>query len=160
MKLRLVSLLAATAFFAACDCGQSQESVQASSEECDLNDAAPKPGTPQDFVTQVEDRVFFEFDKHNISHLYHQVLEKQAAWLLKYPATTAEVAGYCDLRGTVEYNDKLGQHRADAVKHKLVEMGVDTSRLSTISYGKRVTLVPGSTEEAYKQNRTAITVIK
>ena len=161
MKLRLASLLAATALFAACDCGQSQESVQASSDECDLKDAsAPEPGTPQDFVTQVEDRVFFEFDKQNISPLYRQVLEKQAAWLIKYPSTAAELAGYCDLRGTVEYNDKLGQRRAEAVKHKLVELGVDASRLSTISYGKRVTLVPGSTEEAYKQNRTAITVIK
>ncbi|MGL6187584.1 MAG: OmpA family protein, partial [Holosporales bacterium] len=86
--------------------------------------------------------------------------EKQAAWLLKYPERNAEVAGYCDARGTVEYNDKLGQRRADAARDYLTSLGVGASRLSTISYGKRVTLVPGSTEEVYAQNRVAITAIK
>jgi peptidoglycan-associated lipoprotein len=159
MKIRLASLLAATALLAACECGDSQEAT--TTGQCDAETVSgPTPGSEADFVTQVEDRVFFGFDKHDISPLYRQVLEKQAAWLTKYPSTSAEVAGYCDERGTVEYNDKLGQLRADVVRDELVKLGVDKSRLTTISYGKRVTLVPGSTNEAYKQNRTAITAIK
>lgn len=158
MKLRLATLFAVTALLAACDCGRDSEDATTSGACGDV--AGPTPGTAADFVTQVEDRVFFAFDKYDLTSGYRQVLEKQAAWLMKYPSTQAEVAGYCDARGTVEYNDKLGQRRADAARDYLASLGVDGSRLSTISYGKRVTLVPGTTEEAYQQNRTAITAIK
>jgi peptidoglycan-associated lipoprotein len=160
MKLRLASLVALTAFVTACECDDTNEATTSGAgTEC-KDIAGPTPGTAADFVTQVEDRVFFGFDKYALSHNYRQVLEKQAAWLLKYPETKAEIAGYCDERGAVEYNDKLGERRAMAAKKYLGSLGVHDSRLSTISYGKRVTLVPGHTEEAYAQNRTAITAIK
>jgi peptidoglycan-associated lipoprotein len=158
MKLRLATLFMLTTFLAACECGDSEEATTSGQGGSDV--AGPTPGTAADFVTNVEDRVFYGFDRYDLAPESRAVLEKQAAWLLKYPERHAEVAGYCDARGTVEYNDKLGQRRADAARDYLTSLGVTASRLSTISYGKRVTLVPGSTEEVYAQNRVAITAIK
>ncbi len=158
MTFRLAALCAAALLTVACECGDTEEVTTSTHQE----DACtgPVPGSAADFLANVDDRVFFAFDKSDLTASDRCVLEKQAAWLLKYPKVTAEIAGYCDARGTVEYNDKLGQRRADSSKSYLCSLGVDSCRLSTISYGNRVTLVPGTTEEDYAQNRTAITTIK
>ena len=159
MKLRLASLLLLSLGMVACECSDTEEATTSSNGNM-IDVSGPTPGTAADFVAHVEDCVLFAFDRYQLTPEDRMLLEKQAVWLLKYPTTMIEVAGYCDARGTVEYNDKLGQHRADASRDYLVSLGVDASRISTISHGKRIVLVPGDTEEAYAHNRAAITVVK
>jgi peptidoglycan-associated lipoprotein len=87
-------------------------------------------------------------------------LDRQAAWLAKYAQNNVQIAGNCDERGTEEYNLALGQRRADATRRYLVAKGVSGARITTISYGKERPTALGSNEEAWAQNRNAITSVK
>jgi peptidoglycan-associated lipoprotein len=118
------------------------------------------PGSEQDLVANVGDRVFFSTAKQNLTPEADATLDKQAAWLSRYPAVSVQVAGNCDDRGTEEYNIALGQRRANAARDYLVAKGVASSRISTISYGKDQPTAQGDDEEAWKQNRNAITSVK
>jgi peptidoglycan-associated lipoprotein len=118
-----------------------------------------QPGSKEDFVQNVGDRVFFDFDKSDIKPEGRQVLQRQADWLKKYPNVTVTVEGHCDERGTREYNLALGERRATAVKKMLLALGVPANRVSTISYGKERPAVVGSNEAAWAQNRRGVTVI-
>ncbi len=117
------------------------------------------PGSQQDLEASAGDRVFFAFDRSDISSEAQQTLTRQADWLRRYPNVTVTIEGHCDERGTREYNLALGERRAQAVKNVLVALGIPASRISTISYGKERPAVVGSTEEAYAQNRRAVTVV-
>jgi peptidoglycan-associated lipoprotein len=117
------------------------------------------PGSQQDLEASAGDRVFFAFDRSDISPEARETLTRQADWLRRYPNVTVTVEGHCDERGTREYNLALGERRAQAVKNVLVALGIPASRISTISYGKERPAVAGSTEEAYAQNRRAVTTI-
>jgi peptidoglycan-associated lipoprotein len=103
--------------------------------------------------------VFFAFDRSDITPEAREILERQADWLRRYPNVTVTIEGHCDERGTREYNLALGERRAQAAKNVLVASGISASRISTISYGKERPAVVGSTEEAYAQNRRAVTVV-
>jgi peptidoglycan-associated lipoprotein len=122
--------------------------------------SAVAPGTAEDLKTNVGDRVFFDFDKYDLSAEARAQLEKQAAWLKTYPQITVLVAGNCDERGTREYNLALGERRATAAKNYLVALGIDANRIQTISYGKERPSVLGSDEAAWAQNRNAITSLQ
>ena len=87
-------------------------------------------------------------------------LDRQAGWLGRYPQVSVQVAGNCDDRGTEEYNLALGQRRANAARDYLVAQGVNSSRISTISYGKDRPTALGDNEEAWAQNRNAITSVR
>jgi peptidoglycan-associated lipoprotein len=117
------------------------------------------PGSQQDLEASAGDRVFFAFDRSDISPEARETLTRQADWLRRYPNVTVTIEGHCDERGTREYNLALGERRAQAVKNVLVALGISASRISTISYGKERPAVAGSTEEAYAQNRRAVTTI-
>ena len=117
------------------------------------------PGSQQDLEASAGDRVFFAFDRSDITPESQQILERQADWLRRYPNVTVTIEGHCDERGTREYNLALGERRAQAVKNVLVALGIPASRLSTISYGKERPAVVGSSEEAYAQNRRAVTTV-
>src|ERR1700758_485623 len=117
------------------------------------------PGSQQDLEASAGDRVFFAFDRSDITPESQQILERQADWLRRYPNVTVTIEGHCDERGTREYNLALGERRAQAVKNVLVALGIPASRISTISYGKERPAVVGSSEEAYAQNRRAVTVV-
>ena len=117
------------------------------------------PGSQQDLEASAGDRIFFDFDRSDISPEARQTLERQAEWLRRYPNVTVTIEGHCDERGTREYNLALGERRAQAAKNVLVALGIPASRVSTISYGKERPAVVGSTEEAYAQNRRAVTVV-
>lgn len=121
--------------------------------------AAPAPGTQEDLVLNVGDRVFFDFDKAILKPQAQRTLERQAAWLKKYPDVTITVEGHCDERGTREYNLALGERRATAVKNFLVALGIDPGRIATISYGKERPVALGHNEAAWAQNRRAVTVV-
>jgi peptidoglycan-associated lipoprotein len=105
------------------------------------------------------DRVFFSFDRSDITPEAQEILARQADWLRRYPNVTVTIEGHCDERGTREYNLALGERRAQAVKNVLVASGIPASRISTISYGKERPAVVGSSEEAYAQNRRAVTTV-
>jgi peptidoglycan-associated lipoprotein len=117
------------------------------------------PGSQQDLAQTAGDRVFFEFDRSDITSEAQQILQRQASWLQHYPNVSVTIEGHCDERGTREYNLALGERRAAAVKNVLVAAGIPASRISTISYGKERPIVPGSNEEAWAQNRVAITTV-
>jgi len=117
------------------------------------------PGSQQDLAATAGDRIFFAFDSAEITPEAQLVLQRQAEWLKRYPNVTVTIEGHTDERGTREYNLALGERRAQAARNVLVALAIPPSRISTISYGKERPAVPGSTEDAYAQNRRAVTVV-
>ena len=114
----------------------------------------------QDYLTsEVGDRVYFNTDKHNVSAAAAFKLEAQANWIKSTPGFKIILEGHCDERGTREYNLALGERRANSVKEFLTSLGVDSSRIETVSYGKERPTASGSTSEAWSENRRAVTVI-
>jgi peptidoglycan-associated lipoprotein len=120
---------------------------------------APLPGSERDFVVNVGDRVYFDFDKYNVRDDAAPLLEAQAAWLKRYPAVQVRIEGNCDERGTREYNLALGARRANAVREFLVSHGVEASRISTVSYGKEKPIDSGSGDTADQHNRNGHTAL-
>jgi peptidoglycan-associated lipoprotein len=118
------------------------------------------PGSRADFLAQAgTDTVHFGTDMHDIDSEAQAILQRQAAWLQKFPNVRVTVEGHCDERGTREYNLALGDRRANAAKNFLAANGVDPSRISVISYGKERPAATGSDEGAWAQNRRAVTVV-
>ncbi len=120
----------------------------------------PAPGSEQDLVANVGDRVFFTFAKSSLNSDSEVTLAKQSAWLAKYPSVEVLIACNTDERGTETYNLALGQRRADAARDYLLAEGVAPARISTISYGKDRPIVRGHDESAWQQNRNAITSVQ
>ncbi len=121
--------------------------------------AGPTPGSQEDLVVNVGDRVFFDFDKHDVTSDAQSTLERQAAWLKTNPAVTITIEGHCDERGTREYNLALGERRANSVKDYLVALGIDPGRVKTLSYGKERPVALGSNDAAWAQNRRGVSVV-
>jgi peptidoglycan-associated lipoprotein len=123
--------------------------------------SAPKvaPGSQEDLVLNVGDRVFFDFDKFDITAEAQATLQRQAAWMNSNPQTTIVVEGHCDERGTREYNLGLGERRASAIREYLVNLGVAPARVEVISYGKERPVALGHAETAWSQNRRGVTVV-
>lgn len=121
--------------------------------------SGPTPGSQADFLASVaSDRVFFDLDKSDIDDKARTTLRSQAEWLQRYPQKRITIEGHCDERGTREYNLALGDRRANAAKNYLAALGIDPSRITTISYGKERPEALGSDEAAWAQNRRAVTV--
>lgn len=121
---------------------------------------ANMPGSAADFAAQSgSDHVLFQYDSYELDDEARTILGKQAEWLARYSQTRITVEGHADERGTREYNLALGDRRATAAKNFLAAQGVDTSRMTTISYGKERPAVDGSDESAWAQNRRAVTVV-
>jgi peptidoglycan-associated lipoprotein len=156
MNIKILGAFAAVALLAACSSPSTTETAGAAAPVS----AGPAPGSQEDLVANVGDRVFYDFNRSSLTPDARATLDKQAAWLAKYPQNNVQVAGNCDERGTEEYNIALGQRRANADRDYLVARGVAASRITTISYGKDRPVALGSDESAYKQNRNAITSLK
>ncbi len=154
MRNKILGLFAAVALLAACetapDSGSSAKGATA---------MMVKPGSQEDLVVNVGDRVFFGFDKFSVRPDARKTLEKQAAWLKTYPKVFVVIQGHADERGTREYNLALGDRRANSVKDYLVSLGVNPSRVNTISYGKERPVATGSNEAAWTQNRRGVTKV-
>lgn len=99
--------------------------------------------------------VNFAFDSYALSDLAKSILKKNAEWLQTNSAKTVQIEGHCDERGTAEYNMALGARRARAVYDYMRSLGIDSARMSTISYGKELPLDPRHNEEAWARNRRA-----
>jgi peptidoglycan-associated lipoprotein len=120
---------------------------------------AATPGSQQDFVVNVGDRVFFESDSSELTSTSVATLEKQAAWLTRYGQYSFTVEGHADERGTREYNFALGARRAESVKNYLSAKGVASGRIRTISYGKERPVSVCDNISCWSQNRRAVTVL-
>ncbi len=118
-----------------------------------------KPGTGQDFVVNVGDRVFFEEDQSVLNAKGQATLAGQAKWLNRYSQYTITVEGHADERGTRQYNIALGARRAAAARDYLVAQGVSASRIKTISYGKERPVAVCNDNSCWSQNRRAVTVL-
>jgi len=161
MHVRIISLLGALLMLAACSSTPPEPPPGPPGPPggAGVGSRSIVPGSQQDLEASAGDRVFFAFDRSDITPEARQILGRQADWLRRYPNVTVTVEGHCDERGTREYNLALGERRAQAVKNVLVASGISGSRVSTISYGKERPAVVGSSEESYAQNRRAVTVV-
>jgi peptidoglycan-associated lipoprotein len=121
--------------------------------------SAAVPGSQQDFVVNVGDRVFFESDQTDLTPQAVATLEKQVQWLQAYPRYTFTIEGHADERGTREYNIALGARRAQSVRTYMQAHGIDPSRMRTISYGKERPVAVCNDISCWSQNRRAVTVL-
>ncbi len=161
MFKKLLCLMAALVLVSACDTtGDNTGEGGANGGSGALGKGGvAKPGTQEDIVQNVGDRVFFSFDKSDLTSEAQATLDRQAVWLKKYSSVKIAVEGHCDERGTREYNLALGERRATAAKNYLVAAGIPASRITTVSYGKERPAVVGNNEAAWSQNRRAVTVV-
>jgi peptidoglycan-associated lipoprotein len=120
---------------------------------------AATPGSQQDFVVNVGDRVFFEVDSSELTVQARATLDKQAQWLGLYRTYAFTIEGHADERGTREYNIALGARRAQSVREYLAARGVETSRMRTISYGKERPVAVCNDISCWSQNRRSVTVL-
>jgi peptidoglycan-associated lipoprotein len=158
MKFKALGALAGLALLAACS--SSTPPATTATEGSGAGATGAAPGSEQDLVANVGDRVFFAFNQSTLSSDADATLGRQATWLGKYPSVNILVAGNCDERGTETYNLALGQKRADAARDYLVSQGVATARIQTISYGKDKPVASGNDDASYQQNRNAITSVQ
>jgi len=161
---RAIVLAGAIAALAACSpkVKQAELPPPPQTAETDPNagqSSGPVKGSQEDFIASVSsDRVFFGLDKYDIDAESQSTLRSQAGWLAQNPNVRVTIEGHCDERGTRDYNIALGERRSNSAKNYLASLGVDPSRISTISYGKERPAALGSDEAAYAQNRRAVTV--
>ncbi len=172
--VRLAAVGLAVTAIAACtprrpvDTGAGNDMPPAANDQYNDNSAGPvtggpvgaaAPGSEQDFVVNVGDRVYFDLDRYDIRPEAYPRMDAQVAWLQRYPGVTIRIEGNADERGTREYNLALGARRAESVRAYLVERGVSAGRIDTISYGKERPIAEGSNESAWARNRNAHTAI-
>jgi len=117
-----------------------------------------EPGSQEDLIVNVGDRVYFSYNSAELDSDAQELLQDQVAWMKQHNVSVT-IEGHCDERGTREYNLALGEKRAQAVKNFLTSMGIDASKVSTISYGKERPAVVGSNEGAWSQNRRSVTTV-
>jgi peptidoglycan-associated lipoprotein len=118
-----------------------------------------RPGSEQDFATNVGDRIYFIVDQSDLTPEGQEILTKQAQWLQRYPNVVVQVEGHSDERGTREYNIALSARRATATREFLIAQGVNPKRISSIAYGKERPAALCDAEQCWTQNRRAVTVI-
>jgi len=151
--IRLAAVLAAALAISAC-ANKPEENAQANAA------GMATPGSQQDFVVNVGDRVFFETDSTELTPQSRATLDKQAQWLTQYSQYGQfTVEGHADERGTREYNIALGARRAQTVRDYLASRGIAASRMRTISYGKERPVAVCNDISCWSQNRRAVTVL-
>lgn len=161
MNIKIAGALAALAALTACSDPDAANTAGATTGSgASATTSGVQPGSQEDLVANIGDRVFYPLDGSTLSGEARATLDRQAGWLARYPQTSIQVAGNCDERGTEEYNLALGQRRANAARDYLVARGVSSARISTISYGENRPTALGSDEQAWAQNRNAITSVR
>ena len=137
----------------------SSSDVSSSGSDSTSSDSASiEPGSQEDLIVNVGDRVFFNYDSFELDSDAQELLQDQAAWIKQHDVTVT-IEGHCDERGTREYNLALGEKRAQAVKNHLISLGIAATRVKAISYGKERPAVVGSNEAAWGQNRRSVTTV-
>ncbi len=150
--IRFAALLTAALSVAAC-ANKAGDDAQANAA------GAATPGSQQDFVVNVGDRVFFETDQVDLTAQSRATLDKQVQWLGHYSQYAFTIEGHADERGTREYNIALGARRAQTVRDYLIAHGIAANRMRTISYGKERPVAVCDDISCWSQNRRAVTVL-
>ena len=145
----LVTMLAASLAVSAC--ANKTDQVGAA--------GAATPGSQQDFVVNVGDRVFFETDSSELTPQARATLDSQVQWLQRYSQYTFTLEGHADERGTREYNIALGARRAQTVREYMASRGISPQRMRTISYGKERPVAVCDNISCWSQNRRVVTVL-
>jgi peptidoglycan-associated lipoprotein len=160
LKLAAVS---ATVLLAACTTKKAADNTApppaSTYDQSTTQTSSIVPGSAEDLRVNVGDTVHFDYNEYAVMEGDKATLQRQAAWLAKYPSVRVTIEGHCDERGTREYNLALGARRANAVKEYLVSLGASASRVDTISYGKERPMCTESTEDCYAQNRRGVTTV-
>jgi peptidoglycan-associated lipoprotein len=126
----------------------------------DSVDLVELPAMQADLIAKAgSDTVYFGTDEYSLDDQSRATLAAQARWMMANQSVRASIEGHADERGTREYNLALGERRANAAKDFLIAQGVPAGRLTTISWGKERPVAMGSNEEAWAQNRRAVTVV-
>ena len=133
--------------------------VSSNTENETTESASIEPGSQEDLIVNVGDRVFFNYDSAELDTDAQELLQDQVAWLKQYTDVSVIIEGHCDERGTREYNLALGEKRAQSVKNYIINLGISANRVSTISYGKERPAVVGSNDGAWAQNRRSVTIV-
>ena len=139
--------------------GSTSTSSDVSSSAETTESASIEPGSQEDLIVNVGDRVFFNYDSSELDTDAQELLQDQVAWLKQYSDVSVIIEGHCDERGTREYNLALGEKRAQSVKNYIINLGISADRVSTISYGKERPAVVGSNDGAWAQNRRSVTIV-
>jgi peptidoglycan-associated lipoprotein len=120
----------------------------------------PESGTPQDFVLNVGDRVFFNENSTELSPTATSALDKQAAWLARFTAYSISIEGHSDEKGSKAKNKKLSEQRAQAVRSYLAGKGIDPGRLHAVSFGRERRVANCNDVSCWSQNRRVVTVLR
>jgi peptidoglycan-associated lipoprotein len=174
LKSKVYGVLALTLFMTACSGGQDDASMPVTEppvveeevaviqtpvvQQKDADEVVP--GSQRELEAMAGRRVFFGYDQYDLTSQAQQVLRNQAAWLKQYPNKNIIIEGHCDERGTREYNLALGARRAAATRRYLTVLGIDASRIRTISYGKERPEVAASNRTSWARNRRAVTLVE
>ena len=144
----------------------SSDSSSSSSSSTSSSGASSESATtysydtdPKTALIKVGDRVLFGYDSSELDDDDRSVLDNQAKFLNQNPSLKVTIEGHCDERGTREYNLALGEKRASAVKDYLISVGINSERISVVSYGKERPQVLGSNKAAWSMNRRSVTTI-
>lgn len=168
MGHRALSIIAVVCLISACD-KTGQQPVESAERAGALELTDPRliipreditPGSPEEFLANIGDRVFFVVDQFDLTEAARETLQRQAAWLQQHPSRRVVIQGHADERGTREYNLALGDLRANAVRNYLIAVGIEPDRVTTVSYGKELPASTEATETAWAQNRRGVTLVE
>ena len=168
-RFATVLMLASATTLAACAKKAPEELPPPPPSATDSGPATPTAATPSgpqvgsqahfEDAVNGQNVIFFDTDRFNIDSADAAALQTQAQYLARYPQVRITVEGHADERGTREYNLALGERRANAAKNYLVSLGVDASRVATVSYGKERPVALASNAQAWAQHRRAVSVV-
>jgi peptidoglycan-associated lipoprotein len=158
MRVKLISLFAAVLLVAACESTpETTDESMGTGEEVMVEETvvveAIDPLSQEYIDVELGGAIFFAYDSSVITADAERTIGRWAEWMLAFPQFSVTIDGYCDERGTREYNLALGERRANAAKNYLIALGIDPNRIATISYGKERPAIEGHTEAAWAQNR-------
>ena len=137
----------------------SSGSTSSASTAADSESSYSYDTDPRTALIKVGDRVLFGYDSSELDDEDRSVLDNQAEFLNQNPSLKVTIEGHCDERGTREYNLALGEKRASSVKDYLTSLGINSDRISVVSYGKERPQVLGSNKAAWSMNRRSVTTI-
>ena len=140
--------------------GSDQGSVTRDSIASRPAPTGPRPGSQEDLVTNVGDRIFFTLDSTQLGAEARATLENQSIWMKQNGNLSVWIEGHADERGTREYNLALGERRASAMRDYLAALGVNENRLTTRSFGKERPVDPSSSVDAWNKNRRGVMIIR
>jgi peptidoglycan-associated lipoprotein len=153
---KFAAMVAALLALTAC---ASNNPLEQGGTQAGMGGGAGAPGSAQEFVVAVGDRVFFETDSTELTPQARMTLDKQSQWLTRYHRYSFTVEGHADERGTREYNIALSARRAQTVRDYLASRGVDANRMRTIAYGKERPVAVCNDISCWSQNRRSVTVL-